>query len=108
YPPGTLTVKPAASTLTLTARRIVVIKRATRSITATCTLDQPRLRQCEATLSAGSRTLATGQATAGADGAGATIRLALDARARRLARRPGDQNATLTATATQASGPQLR
>jgi outer membrane protein OmpA-like peptidoglycan-associated protein len=98
----------AMQQLTLTARQIVVIKRTTRSITATCALDQPRLQQCRATLTGGRRTLATGQASAGPDGARATIRLALSARARRLARRPGGQNATLTATATQISGPQLQ
>ena len=53
-----------ASELTLQTRRIVVIKRNTRGLRVTCTLDQPALDTCALTLRAGRRTLATGRATA--------------------------------------------
>ena len=99
---------PAASELTLTTRRIVVIKRRTRSLRVTCTLDKPTLNTCALTLRAGPRTLATGQANADPGGAGATITLPIGRRTRRLARRPGGLAATLTATATQTRGEQLQ
>ena len=52
-----------ASALTLQTRRIVVIKRNTRSLRVTCTLDQPRSDACALTLRAGRRTLATARPT---------------------------------------------
>ena len=84
-----------------------MIIRATRSLRVGCRLDQPRLNDCALTLKTGRRTLATGQANAGSDHAGATITLKLTKRARKLARRPGGLAADPAATATQTSGPDL-
>ena len=104
YQPGTLTVTApaavpetppaapaapaAATTLTLGTRRIVVIKRNTRNLPVTCTLDQPRLNDCTLTLKAGARTLATGHAVTPPGQAATTVTLSLTKRARKLARRP--------------------
>ena len=123
YQPGTLTVTapaavpvtppaaPAApaeaTTLTIGTRRIVVIKRNTRNLPVTCTLDQPRLNDCTLTLKAGARTLATGHAVTPPGQAATTVTLSLTKRARKLARRPGGLAAKLSAAATQTSGPVL-
>ena len=101
-------VAPAASELTLQTRRIVVIKRNTRSIAVTCTLDQPALDTCSLTLRAARRTLATAEARAAAQSASTTLTLPLSRRVRKRARRPGGLAATLAAHATQTRGGALQ
>ena len=107
-PPASQPPAEPATRLTVTTRRIVVIKRATRMIPVTCTLDRPRLTGCALTLTARGRTLATARADAAADGASATATLAIGRQARKLARRPGGRAATLRAVATQDGGPDLQ
>ena len=106
-PPASQPPAEPATQLTVTTRRIVVIKRATRNIPVTCTVDRPRLTGCALTLTARGRTLATARADTAAGGASATATLAIGRKARKLARRPGGQAATLRAVATQNDGPDL-
>ena len=113
YQPGTLTVHPRtvppepAHTLTLSGKRIVVIKRSTRTLAMTCTLDQPRLQSCRLKLKAGRRTLASARADAAPNTTSVKVTLPIGKQTRRLARRRGGQAATLTAGATQPGGPDL-
>ena len=85
-----------------------MIKRSTRTLAMTCTLDQPRLQSCRLKLKAGRRTLASARADAAPDTASVKVRLPIGKRTRRLARRPGGQAATLTPAPLNPAAPTSR